>query len=130
LFQWASVSFDCIFQTWSTTESFICERFPFVCFLRLVDESPRWLFAQGRYKEAEAIVKKTLTRNNKSHLISADGISVDQLRLALTSSATADEWPAATAEVEKTAIEHKISTLDLFRTPRLRSRTFNIGLNW
>ena len=88
--------------------------------IRLLDESPRWLFSQQRYKEAEAIIVRSLKQNGKGHLIPAQGFSTEELGLSLKPEGSSQE-DTRTAST---------SIADLFRTPRLRYRTLNICFNW
>jgi MFS family permease len=94
----------------------------------LVDESPRWLFSQGKYQEAEQVVKKSLIRNGRSNLIPATGFSHEQMQTALGSSASTGECDHQMQQ-EQSPVK-KYGLVDLFRTPLLRKRTFNICLNW
>lgn len=88
---------------------------------RLVDESPRWLFAHGRRAEADGVVRRMLARNGRAGEIPAQGFfDAEHLRKALGSEATAAE-----SDERRT---HGI--VDLFRTPRLRLRTLNVAFNW
>lgn len=99
---------------------------------RLLDESPRWLFARGRFQEADAIVRKMLKRNKKEHEIPAQGFfDAKQLRQVLS-----DE---ESNQFNESVIEHsnECSTdnenygmIDLFRSPRLRLRTLAVGFIW
>lgn len=82
-----------------------------------VDESPRWLYSQGRLIEAGEIVTKQLKMNKKE-----GGFTESQLRFSL-SNKTDD-----LASDELVAAQHGI--MDLFRMPRLRTRTLIICLNW
>lgn len=88
----------------------------------LVEESPCWLFSVGRYDEAEKIVRKALMRNNRQDMIPENGFSHGQLEKALSS---ADLAPSSAQNSGR-----KYGIADLYRTPRLRSRTLNISLNW
>lgn len=98
-----------------------------------MDESPRWLFSQGRFAEAGAIVAKQLAANGKDGLVPTQGRSFTREELAAALSTTSDSSEAKQqAEDEKD--EKKAVTnygiAHLFKTPRLRNRTFNISLNW
>lgn len=97
-----------------------------------MDESPRWLFSQGRYSEANAIVCKMLTKNGKADLIPEQGFTEDQLRQALGNTSEPSEAEMKRQEDGRKLSdkEHKFGIPDLFRTPRLRNRTLNICLNW
>jgi MFS family permease len=75
----------------------------------LVDESPRWLWAQGQTQKAVAVVVKATKQNG----------CTDKLDVAYFSKAERKISNAATAGL-----------IDLMKTPNLRSRTFNIVLNW
>lgn len=81
----------------------------------LMDESPRWLWQQGRREEAVRIVAKGVKMNGR-------GIPVDRdyylANAKLNSEQSCAETPPAAG------------TLDLFRTPNLRMKTLNVCLCW
>lgn len=77
----------------------------------LVDESPRWLWSQGRITESVNIVAKGVLFNKGPRLDRAHFISRGK----------------AKADSE----ERQVAGLaDLFKTPRLRGRSINIAFNW
>ncbi|XP_041979923.1 organic cation transporter protein isoform X1 [Aricia agestis] len=79
----------------------------------IMDESPRWLWAQGRCKEAVEIVQKALKFNKSNETLDkADLIA----RGKLSTTKSSDE-PSA-------------STGDLFKTPNLRNKTLIVCLSW
>lgn len=82
----------------------------------LVDESPRWLWAHGKRDEAIAIVQKGLRVNGNE----------DLLDVAHFRSQMKPMFKKDTYEED----EEEAGLLSLFKTPNLRSRTFNVGLNW
>ncbi|GLG98471.1 Organic cation transporter protein [Gryllus bimaculatus] len=78
----------------------------------LIDESPRWLWAQGRVKEAVDIVEKAMSVNGQAGKIDiAHFVS---------------RGKAASSSRD----ERSYGVLDMFKTPRLRARTLNVCLNW
>ncbi|XP_039754751.1 organic cation transporter protein-like [Pararge aegeria] len=79
----------------------------------IMDESPRWLWAQGRPKEAVDIVQKALKCNGSDEVLD---------RAELVSKGK--------VESSKVTDEPSASTLDLFKTPNLRNKTLNICLCW
>ncbi|KAG5878398.1 hypothetical protein JTB14_022678 [Gonioctena quinquepunctata] len=76
----------------------------------LMDESPRWLWNNGRMKESVDIIEKALKMNGKP--------------MNLDSASYASKGTAETRKKESAGI------LDLFRTPNLRKRTLNVLLCW
>ncbi|XP_043663386.1 organic cation transporter protein [Vespula pensylvanica] len=78
----------------------------------LMDESPRWLWAQGRTKEAVEIVRKALKMNgNNVDLNSGKFLSRSKIQQS--------------SEEDQTH-----SGIDLLKTPNLRKKTLNVCLNW
>jgi hypothetical protein len=83
------------------------------CFLsRLVDESPRWLWAQGKIHKAVIIVEKAMKQNG----------CAEELDVAYFVSK--GKAKAVDCKTENASIA------DLIKTPNLRSRTFNVVFNW
>ncbi|CAH1373473.1 hypothetical protein MTP99_014862 [Tenebrio molitor] len=78
----------------------------------LMDESPRWLWANGRARESVEIVKKALKMN---------GSPIDLETAEFVSKGTAES---------RTKTEDSAGILDLFKTPNLRMKTLNVCLNW
>lgn len=80
----------------------------------LMDESPRWLWTQGRQKEAVNIVAKGVKANKR-------GIGLDKEHFLSqgkgTSAVTESPKPSA-------------GITDLFRSPNLRIKTLNVCLCW
>ncbi|KAM3958955.1 LOW QUALITY PROTEIN: organic cation transporter protein [Aphomia sociella] len=80
----------------------------------IMDESPRWLWAQGRVKESVDIIEKALKCNRSEHTLDkADLVS----RGKVESSKGTNDAPSA-------------GTMDLFKTPNLRNKTLNVCLCW
>ncbi|XP_049872475.1 organic cation transporter protein isoform X1 [Pectinophora gossypiella] len=81
----------------------------------IMDESPRWLWAQGRAKESVDIVEKALKCNKSEH-------TLDRAQLVSRGKVEATK---GTEEPVSSA-----GTLDLFKTPNLRNKTLNVCLCW
>uniref|UniRef100_A0A2A4J2Z5 Major facilitator superfamily (MFS) profile domain-containing protein n=1 Tax=Heliothis virescens TaxID=7102 RepID=A0A2A4J2Z5_HELVI len=79
----------------------------------IMDESPRWLWAQGRSKESVDIVEKALKFNRSE-------TTLDRAELVSKGRAEASKGTDAPAA----------STSDLFRTPNLRNKTMNVCFCW
>lgn len=82
----------------------------------LMDESPRWLWTQGRREEAVRIVAKGVRINGK-------GIPLDK------------QYYLTKAKVNNGAVggdevAAKVGISDLFKTPNLRHRTLNVCFCW
>lgn len=78
----------------------------------IMDESPRWLWNQGRFKESIDIVAKALKTNQQPLLDKTYYASK-----AKSSGASTTSQPSANLS-------------DLFKTPNLRKKTLNVCLNW
>lgn len=78
----------------------------------LMDESPRWLWAQGRIGEALNIVQKALKMNGSS-------VQLDVQKYTSK---------GKVKEINDEDGSH--SALDLLKTPNLRAKTLNVCLNW
>ncbi|XP_043586997.1 organic cation transporter protein [Bombus pyrosoma] len=79
----------------------------------LMDESPRWLWAQGRVSEALTIIRKGLKMNGKN-------VDIDTGKLI-------SEGKIRQMDQEE---QGSYGALDLFKTPNLRKKTLNVCLNW
>ena len=78
----------------------------------MIDESPRWLWAQGETKKAVAIVEKAMKQNGSTETLDvAYFISKGKGKAAAQETADAN-------------------LADLVKTPNLRKRTLNVVLNW
>jgi len=79
----------------------------------IMDESPRWLWAQGKARESVQIIKRALKMNNINQ-------TIDESNFVQTHKAEKDE--------DEEEIEAGV--MDLFKTPNLRKKTLNICLCW
>lgn len=79
----------------------------------LMDESPRWLWAQGRARESVAIIEKALRINNSNEII---------------------DTPALVSHCKATCAkytdEHSAGTADLFKTSNMLKKTLIICGCW
>ena len=77
-----------------------------------MDESPRWLWAQGRAQKAVAIVEKAMKQNGCTEKLDvAYFVAKGEGKIIVSDTASA-------------------GLIDLVKTPNLRSRTFNVVFNW
>lgn len=77
----------------------------------LMDESPRWLWANGKIKESIDIVQKALKMNGSPIQINeADYVSKGRIK--------------------RRTEEEEAGVLDLFKTPNLRKKTLNVCFCW
>ncbi|XP_050674809.1 organic cation transporter protein isoform X2 [Leptidea sinapis] len=79
----------------------------------LMDESPRWLWSQGRAKECVAVIEKALKMNNS-------GISIDTSSLV----------SKCKAKNARYANEESAGTWDLFKSPNMLKKTLIICGCW
>lgn len=84
----------------------------FLSYYYLLPESPRWLLTSGRTDEAVKILEIAAKRNGRP----TEGIALSTQKMK--------------SEIEPKKTEEHASFLALFRTPRLRNRTFAICFNW
>ncbi|XP_022921127.1 organic cation transporter protein [Onthophagus taurus] len=80
----------------------------------IMDESPRWLWAQGRVKESVRIIQKALKMNGSN-------IKVDEADYSSN---------VKLHNMEEKASSEEAGMMDLFKTPNLRNKTLNICLCW
>lgn len=77
-----------------------------------MDESPRWLWAQGRAQKAVAIVEKAMKQNGSTEKLDvAYFVAKGEGKIIVSDTASA-------------------GLTDLVKTPNLRNRTFNVVFNW
>lgn len=81
---------------------------------RIIPESPRWLLAMGKPRQAERILLKAAERNK---------ISVENVKLAL-------ETYESQGANRVTKSKEKYNITHLFRTPNLRLKTICVSINW
>lgn len=81
---------------------------------RIIPESPRWLLATGKYRQAEQILLKAAGRNN---------IPVEKVKLAL-------ETYENQTTIRHVKNNEKYNITHLFRTPNLRLKTIYVSVNW
>ncbi|CAB0018372.1 unnamed protein product [Nesidiocoris tenuis] len=79
-------------------------------FYLLIDESPRWLWFNGRIKESVKIIEKASKING--------GQTVDVAHFVSRGNAKSN------------TAKESAGLADLFRTPFLRKKTLNLALNW
>lgn len=87
----------------------------------LMDESPRWLWAQGRTKEATDIVQRALKMNGND-------VRLDTGKLLAKSKPKVSSATSSSSSDDEDDRDH--SALDLLKTPNLRKKTLNVCLNW
>jgi MFS transporter, OCT family, solute carrier family 22 (organic cation transporter), member 16 len=78
-----------------------------------MDESPRWLWTQGRKEEAVNIVAKAVKMNKRGN-----GIDKQHFLTESQKHVVVDTTPQS------------VGITNLFKTPTLRSRTLNVCLCW
>ena len=77
-----------------------------------MDESPRWLWAQGQAQKAVAIVEKAMKQNGCTE------------KLDVAYFVAKGEGKIIVADAGSAGL------IDLVKTPNLRNRTFNVVFNW
>lgn len=79
-----------------------------------MDESPSWLWTQGRVREAVKIVQKGLKMNGST-------VKLDPAEYIQSSKANVRKEDES---------KDSAGVLDLFKTPNLRKKTINVCLCW
>lgn len=83
----------------------------------MIDESPRWLWGQGRKEEAIKIIQKALKVNNKNEV--SLSLEKEQM-LSLENN-----------DIKKEKNKNQsFSLLDLFKTSNLRKDSMNVCFFW
>lgn len=81
----------------------------------IMDESPRWLWAQGRREEAVKIMAKAVKMNGH-------GIPLDEQYFLSKAKFMSNE--------DEQSSKESVGLSDLFKTPNLRMKTLNVCLCW
>lgn len=79
----------------------------------IMDESPRWLWSNGKFKKSVTIVQKALKLNGRGN---------HNLDVA--------EYVSKGAAERRTQPAENAGVADLFKTPNLRTKTLNVCLCW
>lgn len=88
-----------------------------------MDESARWLWSQGRRRDAVRVVTNASKRNF------GDKYKSEIANFLRKDSATADVTDALVEKQEDTPAP-QMGIVDLFKTPNMCKRMFNVSLNW
>nr|XP_012223393.1 PREDICTED: organic cation transporter protein-like isoform X2 [Linepithema humile]XP_012223394.1 PREDICTED: organic cation transporter protein-like isoform X2 [Linepithema humile] len=80
----------------------------------IVPESPRWLLAMGRQRAACKILQKA------THINKVENVDIPEVV----------RKHCLHQNSKKSALDHKASFLDLFRTPNMRTKSLSIFFNW
>lgn len=84
---------------------------------RLIDESPRWLWGQGRKEEAIKIIQKALKVNKKNTV----SLSLEKEQMLSLEN---------NEDKKENNKNQSFSLLDLFKTPNLRKDSINVCFFW
>ncbi|XP_038058414.1 organic cation transporter protein-like [Patiria miniata] len=87
--------------------------FLFFLLLFVIPESPRWLIAKKKYKQAEKVIRRIAKSN---------GVQPPENMFR--------EEEEAPQEIQKNVLTRQPTQIDLFRTPNMRKKTLNIFFNW
>ena len=83
-------------------------------YFRTIPESPRWLLAHKKYKEAETVLRKAAKFN---------GVTLPDDPMGLKTKAEEDV-------ISQPKTKRKYTLLDMFRTPKLRFRSIIMFYVW